>query len=179
MRRITSVIARPMSGSTIGSAERDGDGAGDHGERDVGVGAGVIAVGDQRGAVEAAAGAGADLRGEPVAGEPDRPGGGERAEMVDGCGGSSRSIDSIPGDARGDEDRRDDREPRPALGARAAQRERDPQRDRRQRVAGVVDQVGEQRDLPEATKTTACAAAVSAEDEEREQRPLARPRASA
>ena len=52
----------------------NGDGAGDHGERDVCVDAGVIAVCDQRGAVQVVPSAGANLRGEPVAREPDRAG---------------------------------------------------------------------------------------------------------
>ena len=49
-------------------------------------------------------------------------------------------------DAGGDEDREHDGEPGQLLAAEAAQEERDPERDRRQRVAEVVDQVGEQRD---------------------------------
>ena len=57
MRRMTTVMARPISGSAIGSADRDDRGGGDDGERHVGVGACVIAVGDQRRAVEPGAGA--------------------------------------------------------------------------------------------------------------------------
>ena len=49
-------------------------------------------------------------------------------------------------DAGGDEDREDDGEPGESLAADAPQEERDSERDRGERVAEVVDQVGEQRD---------------------------------
>src|SRR5262249_2595394 len=49
-------------------------------------------------------------------------------------------------DDRADEDREDDREASPAFSTCAAEEEGEPERDRRQRVAEVVDQVGEQRD---------------------------------
>ena len=52
----------------------------------------------------------------------------------------------VAGDARADEDRRDDDEAGHALGAGAAQREGDAERDRGGGVAEVVDQVGEQGD---------------------------------
>src|SRR5438876_12275995 len=48
--------------------------------------------------------------------------------------------------ARRDEDRKHDREPRQLLAAHAAQEEGDPERHRRQRVTEVMDQVGKQRD---------------------------------
>ena len=99
MRRITSVIARPMSGSATADAERDDGGAGDDGEGDVGVGAGVVAVGDEGGAVEAVAGAGADDGCEPVAGEADRSGGGERGEVVDVLGVDEAVDCLVAGDA--------------------------------------------------------------------------------
>ena len=56
-----------------------------------------------------------------------------------------RRIDSIRGDAGGDEDRRDDGQAGQALGARRAQRERDTEGDSGQRVPAVVYQVGQQR----------------------------------
>jgi hypothetical protein len=62
-----------------GGADRDGCRAGDHRQADVGVGAGVVAVGDQRSAVQAPACARADLRREDVAEEPDRAGNGQDA----------------------------------------------------------------------------------------------------
>jgi len=49
-------------------------------------------------------------------------------------------------DARADEDRGDDGETGTSLGERGAQREGDAERDGGQRVAEVVDQVGEQSD---------------------------------
>ena len=107
-------------------ADRDHRGAGDHGERDICVCAGVRAVGDQRGAVEPAAGAGADDRGDPVAGEADRAGCAERAELVDVLGVEEAVDRLVAGDACGDEDRGNDGEPGPPLGARGTQQERDP-----------------------------------------------------
>src|SRR3954463_14514035 len=73
----------------IGDRQADGDhgGAGDDGEAGVGVGAGVGPVGDERGAVEALSGAGADVRGDPVADEAERAGGGERAKRFGGARG--------------------------------------------------------------------------------------------
>src|SRR5215218_3415609 len=62
--------------------QRDHRGAFDHSEAHEGVGAGVVSVSDQRRAVEPMAGARADLRRDPVAGEPDRAREGERAEPV-------------------------------------------------------------------------------------------------
>ena len=55
--RMTAVIARPISGSAIGSPSATTIALAIDGEADVGVGAGVVAVGDQRRAVEALAGA--------------------------------------------------------------------------------------------------------------------------
>jgi hypothetical protein len=50
------------------------------------------------------------------------------------------------GDACGDEDRTDDEQACDPLGAFGPDQERDTERNRRERVAGVVDQVGEQGD---------------------------------
>src|SRR5262245_28061672 len=47
-----------------------------------------------------------------------------------------------------DEDGDDDRETGELLAAYRAEKERDCERDRRQRIAEVVDQIGEQRDRP-------------------------------
>ena len=52
----------------------------------------------------------------------------------------------VEGDAGRDEDREHDGEAGDLLAAGAAQEERDPERHRGQRVAEVVDQIGEQRD---------------------------------
>src|SRR4051812_15392628 len=59
----------------------DGGGGGDDGQRDVGVGPGVVAVGDQGGRVQALAGAAPDPGGGPVAQIADHPGGGEDCEV--------------------------------------------------------------------------------------------------
>ena len=50
-----------------------------------------------------------------------------------------------PGDQRTDEDREHDRIPGPTLAPFAPQQERDAQRNRRERIAAVVDQIREQR----------------------------------
>ena len=74
-------------------------------------------------------------------------------------GSIRRRTDSIAGDRRGQGDHRDDEQPGEVFGAAEAvgvaagggapaQRERDPQRDRGQRVGEVVDGVGQQRDRP-------------------------------
>ena len=52
----------------------------------------------------------------------------------------------VAGDTGGDEDRRDDEEAGQLLAAVRAEQEGDPERHGGQRVADVVDQVGEQRD---------------------------------
>lgn len=58
-------------------AKHDDDCGGDYGQADVGVGAGMIAIGDQGRAVEAVSSTGADARRDPVAGESDQPCGGQ------------------------------------------------------------------------------------------------------
>lgn len=69
----------------------DDGGGRDDGQRDVGVGAGVVAVGDQRRAGEPAAGARAHDGGHPVAGEPERARGGQCPEVLDGA-----RVDELP-----------------------------------------------------------------------------------
>src|SRR5215203_2005156 len=66
-----------------GETDRDRCRTGDDGKRDIGVSAGVVAVRDQGGAVEAISGARADVRGGPVPGEPECACGRECAEVVD------------------------------------------------------------------------------------------------
>ena len=141
--RITSVIARPMIGSAICDAERDDDRAGDDAERDEAVDPGVVAVRDQRRAREPPAGTQPHLGGDLVPDEADHPGGGEHPEV-----GQVLRVDEaldrlVERDAGRDEDREHDGEPGELLGAEVAQEERDPERDRGQRVAEVVDQVGQ------------------------------------
>ena len=63
-----------------------------------------------------------------------------------GCGWVDQAQDRlICCDTCGDEDSRHDRQSGEALGVLGAQRERDTERDRRQGVPTVVDQVGQQR----------------------------------
>jgi hypothetical protein len=49
-------------------------------------------------------------------------------------------------DARRDEDREHDREPGQLLAPKRTQKEGDPQRHRRQRIAEVMNQIGKERD---------------------------------
>src|SRR5918999_5975506 len=85
-------------------AEADGDRAGDDAERDVAVGAGVVAVGDQGGAGEFAAAAESDLGGELVAEEADQAGGGEHPEMGQLLRIEEAHDRLVERDAGGDED---------------------------------------------------------------------------
>src|SRR6185437_12248536 len=73
---------------------RNGEGAGNDGERDVCVDAGMIAVCDQRGAVEPASGAAAYQRGKPVTGETDCSSERER-EQVARRGGMDEAHDRL------------------------------------------------------------------------------------
>jgi hypothetical protein len=160
-----------------GEAEGDRGGAGDDGEADVGVRAGVVAVGDEGGAVEATAGGGADAGGEGVAGPAEQAGGGEGDEVVDLLGVDQSPHRLDPGDAGGDEDRQDDEVAGAALGPLRAQGEGDPERDRRRRVAEVVDQVGEQGDAAGEDEDRRLRSRRQPEDQQREEDsadPLAR-----
>ena len=111
-------------------AERHDGGGRDDRQRDVGVGAGVFAVGDERGAVEPPAGAVCEMmRGDPVAGEADRAGGGERAEVRRRRCGSIRRCDRfVPATQALSEDHHHDGETGPSLGGALTQRERDAER---------------------------------------------------
>ena len=66
----------------VGDRAPDGDHGrrGDDGQRDVGIGACVGAVGHERRAAGTSTGPGADQGGDPVPREPDGAGGRERAE---------------------------------------------------------------------------------------------------
>jgi hypothetical protein len=107
---------------------------------------GVVAVGDERRAAQSRAGAEANACGEMVACIADRAGECEQAEMAR-RGGVDEPVDGLNcGHAGAEKDGRDDREPGASLGHSRAQRERDAQRERCQRIAEVVDHVGQQRD---------------------------------
>ena len=138
-------MASPISGSAICRPSATATARRHDGEADEPVGAGVIAVGDERGALEPAPRAQADHRRDLVPHEADGPGDAERQQVVDVLR-VEQAVDGLEGgDARAEEDRRDDEVARALLRADRAQQERGTERDRRRRVADVVDQVGEQR----------------------------------
>ena len=118
----------------------------DDGERDVGIRAGVVAVGDQRRAGESPAGAGADHRREPVPPESESAGDRERAEVFDVLRVDEAIDGLVAGHAGARKDGEHDGEAREPLGASTAQPERDCERNSGGCVARVVDQVREQRD---------------------------------
>ena len=68
----------------VGDRDAEGDDRGgrDDAERHVGVRAGVVAVGDEGGAVQPASGSQADEGRDPIARVPDRAGEGQRPQMV-------------------------------------------------------------------------------------------------
>ena len=106
----------------------------------------MLAVRDERGAGEASASAEADLGCELVADKADHARGRKYPEV-----GELLRVDQpldrlVQRDDRADEDRCNDRESCNLLAAKRAQEESDPERDRGERVAEVVNQVGEQRD---------------------------------
>jgi hypothetical protein len=124
-------------------AEGDDDGAGEDPEADPGVGTGVVAVRDQRRAVEPASRSAADDSRDPVAEEADDSRRGKREELGWGLGVDQSGDRLEPCHAGGDEDRQDDEQPGDPLGSLRAQQEGDAEWDRGRRVAEVVDQVGE------------------------------------
>ena len=140
------MITKPDQRIGDRDAEADDGRAGDDAERDEPVDAGVIPVGDERGTVEPAPGPQPHARRELVADEADQAGRGQHPQMGEVLRVQEPLDRLVQGDAGGDEDRRDDGEPGELLAARAAQEERDAERDRGERVAEVVDQVREQRD---------------------------------
>ena len=139
-------MAIPMIG--VGALEAEGDehGAQDDAEGDEAVDARVVAVGDERGAVKAAAGAQPDLRGHLVTQKADRPGRGEPAEVRELVGVDEPFDRLVECDAGTHEYGEDDEVAGDLFAAGAAQEERDAERYGRQGVARVVDEVGEQRD---------------------------------
>src|ERR1035437_796504 len=129
-----------------GGADGDNDRRGDDRQRDVGVRASVVAVGDERGAVEAMSGAPADLGGDEVAQVPDNAGEREHPQV-----GGWTLVDEAenrldPRHARADEDGRNDEQSRLALGSLRTHQEGDSQGNCGERVPEVVDEVGQQCD---------------------------------
>jgi len=78
--------------------------------------------------------------------KPTIPAPSQGEEMRRGLGMDEAQDRLIAGDASRDEDRGDDEQPGDPLSADRAQKEGDAQRERRGRIAEVVDQVGEQGD---------------------------------
>ena len=77
-----------------------------------------------------------------------------------------RRIVSVQRKARRHEDRNDDEQAGDLLGAKGAEVERDPDRNRRRRVAEVVHEVSEKRDQTVATKIAGLRESGDAEDRE-------------
>jgi hypothetical protein len=120
----------------------------DNAKADEGVDARVVAVGDERGAVEPVACAKPNLRRELVAEVPDHARTGERPEVGELLGVDQPDDRFVQRDASRKEDREDDRVAGPPFGAGAAEEEGRADRDRGQRIARIVDQIGEERDAP-------------------------------
>lgn len=127
-------------------SERDHHGTENDSETYVGVGSGMISVRHESRAVESPACSCTDERSDEVAEEADRTCQGECNEVL-GCLGVDDPHDGLVcSNAGTDEDRQHDGETRVPLGSLRAQCERHAQRDSGQRVAYVVDQIGEKRD---------------------------------
>src|SRR5215218_1338180 len=124
--------------------QRDPGGAADDAERDESVGASVVAIGDERGALEAPPRPKPHPRRGLVSKEANRAGGGEGAQVRERLR-VDEALDRLPErDAGAHEDGEDDKEPGNPLAACRAKEEGDSERKGGQRVAEVVDQVGEQ-----------------------------------
>ena len=106
----------------------------------------MVAVGDQRGAIQPLPTIQPHARGDGIADHADAAGDPEGEQVV----GGEWVDDPVDRDDAGDdgaaEDGQDDAQPSVALGTVGAQQEGDGQRDGCERVAGVVDQVRQQRD---------------------------------
>ena len=105
----------------------------------------VMTVGDEGRTVQSVSGPKPHACREFVAEEPDHAGNRERAEVVEAVR-VNQALDRFEGrDRCRHEDRQHHCVSGPLLAAFASGEERDAQRDRRERVAAVVDQVGEER----------------------------------
>ena len=143
---MTAVIARPISGSATLAPKATKSGGSNHREADVGVGARVVAVRDQRRAAQPSPSPRTKHRGDPIAGESHRTGKRQRQQVI-GCARVQQAVNGHKaGYAGADQNRGDDEEAGEALGPFGAQQKGDTERNRGQRVAEVVDQIGEQRD---------------------------------
>jgi hypothetical protein len=132
----------------VGAWRTDGNGSGDgdDAERNEPVAAGVLTVSDEGSTAESPSGAQADTGGDFVADEPDASGEGERGQMIE-CLRMHEAVQCFGDRDRGrSQDHRHDGETRPTFSASTAEHERDAERDCRERVAAVVDQIRQQRD---------------------------------
>ena len=169
MRRITTVIARPMSGSAIcrpsATTAADATTASDTyasarawlpSATSAGLSSGVPARVRTIAAIQLPA-------------NPSAPAAASAPRCSTSCGSTSRAIASYPATHAETKIAKDDEQPREALGAGRAQRERDAERDRRRGVAEVVDEIGEQRDAAGRDEHRDLRERGDAEDEQREQ----------
>src|SRR5579862_3208794 len=99
-------------------AERDDCRAGDDAERDEGIDARVVPIGDQGGTVKAFPAAQPDSRGDLVSDEPDDARGREHPKVTQVLRVEESLDRLVEGHERADQDRGDDSEPGPTLAAR-------------------------------------------------------------
>lgn len=142
---------------------------GDHCQADIGVGARVFAVCAQRSTVQAPPSTHANLRGDEVSAIADRARDTQGEEMRRRTRMNEPLHRLNARHARADEDRSNDSQARTTLGPIRTKRESDPERDRGQRVAEVVDQIGEQRNAATRDKHDGLRERGQAENREREQ----------
>lgn len=105
----------------------------------------MVAVGDQRRTGEPAARTKANLGGDLVPDEPNRAGGCKYPQMREVLGVQEALDGLIQGDTGGDEDHQDDCETGQLLAPETAKEEGDAEWYGGERVAEVVNQIGEQR----------------------------------
>ena len=166
---MTAVIAEPDQRVGDRQPDRDHGGAGDHGEADVGVRPGVIAVRDQGGGLSSRTPARVRIDRPRSSCRRSRPGRRPRARQVGRGLGVDQPGDGLDArDTGRDEDGGDDEQAGVSLGALGAEQERDRERDRRGGVTEVVDQVGEQRDAAAGEEDRQLGRRGGAEDGERE-----------
>ena len=149
------MISTPTIGSAKRESERDTACGQQHRQRREAVGAGMQAVGNQCGRTDSAADPDPVQRHQLVADEADEACGGDPAHVLDLHRVDQPHHGLVSGDDGRKGDHRDDEEPGQILGAAEAvgvapgcgaraQRERDPQRHRCQRIGEVVNGVRRQ-----------------------------------
>ena len=108
----------------------------------------VVSVCDESRAREPLPGPQPNLSGDLVPDEADHPGGSKYPQMCEVLRVDEAHDRLVQRYAGTDEDREDDRQTREFLTPERPEEERDPERHCGQRIAVVVDQVGEERDRP-------------------------------